>query len=187
MHSAQNATIHGVRIGVLSPGRMGVTLAHSLSLSGHETFFASENRSRATIIRAHDFGIKDLKTRKNVFNECEVVFSIISGDTSAVEMAQDASNNMYKGIYVDANSLMSIETDKMIEAICLSSNVRYVEASILAWPIYDIKEESPFSRQIHISGPEEESIRKLFSYKFWEFIVHNKHAKLFRRQIVFGE
>jgi hypothetical protein len=174
------------KIGIISPGLIGVTLAHVLNMSGHETFYASEGRSRRTKIRAKDFGVTDLGTKDAVFNNCDVVFSIIYSDDAAYELAQFAADGGYKGLYVDANSFSSIESDLLVEDTCKKAGMRYVEMAILAWPVYDVKEEMDFDRQIHISGEEAPLVEGLFSFDFWRVVTHEQRAKLFRRELVFG-
>lgn len=169
----------------MSPGTIGVTLAHALNMSGHQTFYASEGRTKMTQVRAKDFGVRDLQTVENVFAECDVVFCIVRNDNAAYELANKAVECGYKGLYVDANSFSHVSSDMEIERICKAGNVKYVEMSILAWPIYDVKPETGFERQIHISGDYASKVESLFSFDFWHVFTHEKGAKEFRRDLVF--
>ena len=54
-------------VGIISMGKMGTTLAHSLINSGHKVFHASNSRSEETKNNALDLGVDDVGSPKNLF------------------------------------------------------------------------------------------------------------------------
>jgi len=59
------------KIGILHPGEMGVSIAVSAVNSGHEVFWASNNRSDKTHARAEKHRLIDLKSLAKLCKACE--------------------------------------------------------------------------------------------------------------------
>lgn len=65
-----------LRIGILYPGEMGISIAASAQKSGHQVYWASEGRSSATHDRATKFGLRDTHTVANLCTECAILVSV---------------------------------------------------------------------------------------------------------------
>ena len=64
------------RIGVLHPGEMGVSIAVSAANSGHEVYWASQDRSEKTRLRAEKHNLIDVGSLSQLCQNSEMIFSI---------------------------------------------------------------------------------------------------------------
>ena len=166
-------------IGILSPGKMGVTLAYSLKRSGHNLFWVSDGRSDETRARADEFGLVDVNNVKNLVDRCDFIFCIGDGGV-ALDFANFIAESKYQGIYVDANGLWGEESEKEIFNIVTSSGVRYVEAGLYGWP-YPGKEGYTDEHTIYLSGSNASSVADLFTDGYWTPEIHQNSAKEVKR------
>jgi len=161
-------------VGVISMGKMGATLAHSLINSGHEVFHASELRSEITKKNAIDAGVIDVVNPEKLFDVCNYVFCIIK-DGDWRTYAEMAINTKYRGIYVDFNGLCENDIDWIIEAFN-NSEVDYVDGAIRGWPLSEYKnipdEDNPAfadfePRTMYLSGDKSNDVARLHTDDFW--------------------
>jgi hypothetical protein len=161
-------------VGVISMGKMGVTLAHSLINSGHEVFHASELRSEITKKNAIEAGVIDVVNPEKLFDVCNYVFCIIK-DGDWRTYAEMAINTKYRGIYVDFNGLCENDIDWIIEAFN-NSEVDYVDGAIRGWPLSEYKnipdEDNPAfadfePRTMYLSGDKSNDVARLHTDDFW--------------------
>ncbi len=92
------------KIGILHPGEMGVSIAASAINSGHEVFWASENRSQKTRERAQKHGLIDAGTLAELCRICEIIFSVCPPHF-AEDIAKQVVKHNFKGTYLDANAI----------------------------------------------------------------------------------
>ena len=161
-------------VGVISMGKMGATLAHSLINSGHEVFHASASRSEITKNNAIEAGVIDVVNPEKLFDVCDYVFCIIK-DGDWRTYAEMAINTKYRGVYVDFNGLCENDIDWIIEAFS-NSEVDYVDGAIRGWPLSEHKnipdEDNPAfvdfePRTMYLSGDKSNEIAGLHSDNFW--------------------
>ena len=85
------------KIGILHPGEMGVSIAASAINSGHDVFWASENRSEETRTRAEKHGLADLKSLEELCKICEIIICICPPH-AAEATAKQVIEHDFKGL-----------------------------------------------------------------------------------------
>ena len=93
-----------MKIGILHPGSMGVSVARSILNDGHEVFWASEGRGPATVERARQHGLTDIGTLNDLCRESEIIFSICPPE-SASDVASAVKDKGFAGTFVDCNAI----------------------------------------------------------------------------------
>ena len=91
------------KIGILHPGEMGISVAASVINSGHQVYWASENRSDRTRIRAEKHGLIKSDSLIELCQTCEIIFCICPPHV-AEAVANSVIEHGFKGYYLDANA-----------------------------------------------------------------------------------
>src|SRR3954451_17677650 len=94
----------GLRVGVLHPGAMGVTIAQSAMDSGCKVFWASDGRRSNTRERADRAGLIDLATIDRLCEQCAVILSVCPPEFAA-DVAQTVAATGFTGIFADLNAV----------------------------------------------------------------------------------
>ena len=92
------------KIGILHPGEMGISVAASAINSGHQVYWASENRSDKTRLRAEKYGLIEIDTLLQLCQTCEIIFCICPPH-AAEDVANSVIEHGFKGYYLDANAI----------------------------------------------------------------------------------
>jgi 3-hydroxyisobutyrate dehydrogenase-like beta-hydroxyacid dehydrogenase len=164
------------KIGILSPGKMGGSLALSLA-EKHEIYCALDGRSKETIDRAERLGLKNLRTLNQIFSVCDVVFCIGTAGT-AFDTIQSALDNCYGGVYVDFNTLFGEESEQQL--LDKSKNLDFVDGILYGWPVEEKSHENK-ERKMYLSGPKAQNIADLFNKDIWKIYFTDKSPKKYRR------
>ena len=145
-------------IGILHPGEMGISVAASALQSGHQVCYASEGRSDATLARAAEHDLHDLKTLAELCKTCSIIISVCPPH-AAVDVAQQVIDRGFKGLYLDANAISPHKSQRVGEMLT-SADIRYVDGGIIGGPAW-----IPGETWLYLSGVESESklIEKCFS------------------------
>ena len=91
-----------MKIGVLHPGEMGSSIGDCLLQSGHEVFWASSERSKASRDRAVAW--QEQSTLSELVEEVEAIFSVCP-PSEARTLAKEVCDFGFSGIYVAANAI----------------------------------------------------------------------------------
>ena len=91
-----------MKVAVLHPGAMGITVAQALVANDHEVVWVRAGRSDATAERAKN--LTALESLADLAQWAEVVISVCPPE-SALSLAEDVIAAGYKGLYVDANAV----------------------------------------------------------------------------------
>lgn len=154
----------GVRIGVISPGEMGVSIVRVLLSRGHQVFSTTEGRSARTVALAESSGACLVPSLSDLVRTVDVVFSTVTPGT-AVAAATDVAaacgrhainseNNRL--IYVDANSV-SPQTAAAVAEIVDTAGMRFVDCAI-----HGLASRLTTQGTIYFSGAEATAVRQLF-------------------------
>ncbi|GAB4433448.1 MAG: NAD(P)-dependent oxidoreductase [Anaerolineales bacterium] len=153
-------------IGILHPGAMGISVAACALRSGHQVCYASEERSAATLARAAEHNLRDLKTLRALCAACTTIISICPPH-AAEKVAQQVVDNGFKGLYLDANAI-SPQKSRRIGEVLAAAGIHYVDGGIIGGPAWTPGEtwlylsgEEPFAQRIaecFSAGPLEVSI-----------------------------
>lgn len=157
-----------MKIGISSPGAMGVTIASILQSNGHIVYWASNERSEKSKDRANKFNITDCLSIKNLCKECDFIFSILPGDTAAVEFAESISRTGFNGVFVDANTLNSDVSINKLQEIADRSEYVFIQMAIRGFTVEDKREIYPEKNKIYIEYGTEKLLNHLLQNDDWE-------------------
>lgn len=143
-----------LRIGVVHPGEMGVSIAANLARGGHTVAWASAGRSPATAARAAQHGLADDGTLAELCAGCAVIVSVCPPH-AAEELARDVAAAGFRGLYVDANAIAP-ERMLRIGELLAASGVDAVDGGIIGGPAW-----RP-GTTLHLSGPRAAEVAALF-------------------------
>ncbi|MEZ5557326.1 MAG: DUF1932 domain-containing protein [Pseudomonadales bacterium] len=132
-----------MKIGVLHPGAMGVTVAATLAASGHEVCWVAAGRSAATAARAASVGLQSLADLDELARCCDGVISVCP-PAAALELAGAVVAAGFAGTYVDGNAI-SPASARQIHALV---GPGFVDGGIVGPPAL-----RPGSTRLYLSGP----------------------------------
>lgn len=166
-----------LNVGIVSLGAMGRTIARSVLATGNTIHWTSEGRSEQTVDEARKLhnAIEHL-TLSKLFDSSNVVFCIGSKG-AAVETISKAKENLYKGIYVEGNTLHGAESEMRIAKIAESANINYVEALFRGYPFGYDQGGGEDKRNLYLSGlwRSAKIVESIFSDGIWnvEFVAES--------------
>lgn len=135
------------KIGILHPGKMGISVAASAQKGGHEVYWASEGRSAATHERAATYGLQDCVTVANLCQTCSIIISICPPH-AAESVADEVLGHGFTGLYLDGNAI-SPQLAIRIGAKMADAGVAFVDGSIIGGPAWKAN-----ATWLHLSGTE---------------------------------
>ena len=124
-----------MRIGILHPGEMGISVAASAMNSGHEIYWSSEGRGEKTHARAQKYNLKDAGTLAELCKTCPVIFCICPPH-AAEDVARQVIAHGFKGLYLDANAISTQRTIK-IGAMMQAAGIGFVDGGIIGPPAWE--------------------------------------------------
>jgi 3-hydroxyisobutyrate dehydrogenase-like beta-hydroxyacid dehydrogenase len=145
-----------MKIGILHPGEMGVSIAASAINSGNQVYWASENRSDKTRSRAEKYGLLDASSLSQLTQNSDIIFSVCP-PRSAEEVAKSVIESGFKGYYLDANAIASqrsIKIGNMME----SNGIHFIDGGIIGGPAWNPKET-----WLYLSGKDAKVIADCFT------------------------
>ncbi len=139
-----------MRIGVLHPGEMGVSVAQALADSGHEVGWVRNDRSSATQARAAPFtGFDNLA---ELLETAQAVISVCPPHAAEAQ-AREVAAAGFAGVYVDANAVSPATAARIAEVV----GAGYVDAGIVGPPAL-----TPGTTRMYVSGPRAEEVQSWF-------------------------
>jgi len=152
-----------MKIAVLHPGEMGVSVAASLQQSGHEVDWVADGRSNATVVRAEPFN--RLESLAALAGNVAAVLSVCPPG-EALAQAQAVAEAGFTGLYVDANAV-SPET---VERVADIYGTDYVDGGIIGPPA-----KRPGSTRLYLSGTRASEVAGLFTDSPLEAIAFSEN------------
>jgi 3-hydroxyisobutyrate dehydrogenase-like beta-hydroxyacid dehydrogenase len=143
-------------IGILHPGEMGISIAASAKNSGCDVHWVSEGRRNATRERAAKFGLHEVKTLKDVCEQCPVIISVCPPH-AAEDQAQNVVKAGFRGLFVEGNAIAPDRTIKIGEMMT-KAGVSFVDGGIVGLPAW-----KPHSTCLYLSGPRAAEVTPYFS------------------------
>jgi len=132
-----------VKLALLHPGQMGVTVGIAAQDSGHSVSWLTAGRSDETVERASNAGFDSCKTLFDLLAPSEGVICVCPPD-AAITVAQSVVATGFDGIYLDANAVAP-RTARQIHALVGDG---YVDGGIVGPPA--VREGST---RLYLSGP----------------------------------
>ena len=145
-----------MKIGILHPGKMGVSIAASAINNGHQVYWLSENRSDKTKARAQEHHLTETDSLSQFCKICETIISVCPPHAAEAIAAAVAATE-FKGLYLDANAISpqrAIQLGQMLEA----KGIRFVDGGIIGGPAWN-----PRETWMHLSGEHANEIAVCFS------------------------
>ena len=141
-----------MRVGVLHPGEMGVTVLESLVENDVSATWVKGGRSESTVRRASS--IPSVDTLEELIHSVGIIMSVCP-PSAALEVARNISDKGFKGIYVDANAISPLESRKVAELF----GEAFVDGGIIGPPA---KEAG--TTRIYLSGMRSREVVDLFEF-----------------------
>lgn len=145
-----------MKVGILHPGEMGVSVAASAKDGGHSVYWASEGRSPETRSRAERAGLSNLETLAALCSTVEVIISVCPPH-AAGEVLESVINEGFRGIFVEANAI-SPQKSILLAEESASHGISYVDGGIVGGPAWE-----PGSTILYLGGAGVEKIAALFT------------------------
>ena len=145
-----------MKIGILHPGEMGVSIAASAIKSGHEVYWVSDNRSDKTRQRAEKHNLVDIVSLSHLCQTSEIIFSVCPPH-SAEDVAKSVIERGFKGYYLDANAI-SPQRALKIGNMMASNGIHFIDGGIIGGPAWNPKET-----WLYLSGKDVKVIADCFT------------------------
>jgi len=143
------------KIGILHPGKMGVSLAACAIQSGHDVYWCSEGRSAATRKRAEEVGMKELENLEQIVETCSLIVSVCPPEF-AKEVALSVIEAGFSGIYADVNAI-SPENALEISKFMAKAGIEFIDGGIIGGPAWEP------GTLLYLSGGKASSIAECFA------------------------
>lgn len=141
-----------MKIAVLHPGAMGETIVAGLASNGHDVYWFSAGRSRATAARAMAAGAHGVSELAEIAEACELVISVCP-PSAAHEQASLVAAQGFQGLYLDANAVAP-ESALRISELFVD---RYIDGGIVGPPA-----KVAGTTRLYLSGPQAMQVGTLF-------------------------
>jgi 3-hydroxyisobutyrate dehydrogenase-like beta-hydroxyacid dehydrogenase len=144
-----------IKIGILHPGEMGISIAASAINSGHLVHWVSTGRSEKTRIRAAKQDLMEMQSLTELCQACEMIISICPPHASE-DVARSVIAEGFKGTYLDANAI-SPKRAKTLGGIMEENKIHFIDGSIIGGPAW-----KPGETILYVCGNNAEVIRNCF-------------------------
>jgi len=145
-----------MKLGVLHPGAMGISLAATAQNTGCQVWWASESRSTETKNRAEKYNLREAKTVEDLCQECDALLSICPPH-AAESVADEVLSWGFKGLYLDANAIAP-ERVYRIEKKFLEAGTVFIDGGVIGGPAWE-----PGKTWLYLSGEAAEQAAAWFS------------------------
>lgn len=140
-----------MKVGVLHPGEMGVSICQALSDSGHEVHWVRQDRSADTQKRADPF--IPVPTLSDLTAGVDAIISVCPPH-AALAQAEGVAALGFKGVYVDANAVAPTTAEQIASVV----GEGYVDGGIIGPPA-----TRPGSTRMYVSGSQSDLVAAWFS------------------------
>jgi len=153
-----------LKIGVIHPGMMGICVAATFQNSGHEVYWASEERSPQTRKRAENFNLLDAGSLAALCETCSLIISVCPPH-AAEDMAEKVLAHSFQGLYLDVNAISPQRTIRIGQHM-REGGVDFVDGGIIGFPVWErgktwlylSGEKAPEAASFCAGGPLETSV-----------------------------
>jgi 3-hydroxyisobutyrate dehydrogenase-like beta-hydroxyacid dehydrogenase len=151
-------------IGIMSIGEMGYHWAQLIRRGGGEVLSYDKDRSDVTRERAHNAGVKSVKSLAQLCQECDLIVSIVVPSSAPRVAAKIASAAKKSGrtdlVYLDANAISPMTAEK-ISAVVSTAGLHFVDGCIIGSAAKMDK-----GAVVYVSGGQANRLEELRSYGF---------------------
>lgn len=144
------------KIGILHPGEMGISIAASAITNGHMVYWASENRSEKTRLRAEKDGLFDMDSLAELCQSSEIIFSICPPH-AAEDVANSVIEHGFTGYYLDANAIAPKRANGIKQKMD-ENGIHFVDGGIIGGPA-----SQPNETWLYLSGKDASIVADCFT------------------------
>ncbi len=152
------------KIGIISPGAMGISVAATMQRSGFDVYWASQGRSAESVARAQEHNLLDAQSMAELCAACEAIVSVCPPHL-AVAVAEEVVAAGFTGLYLDANAIAPQKAAHMAEMM-RAAGVVFVDGGIIGGPAWEPKrtwlylsgEWATLAASFFVSGPLETAV-----------------------------
>ena len=145
-----------LKIGMVHPGAMGISLAASAQNSGHAVYWVSEGRSTQTQARAAEHNLIEVPSLEELGDICSVIICVCP-PYAAEEVAREIVQSSFDGLYLDANAI-SPQRAIRIGRLMDKAGVTFVDGGIIGGPAWETGRTC-----LYLSGEDAERVTTCFS------------------------
>ena len=140
-----------MKIGVLHPGEMGISVCAALAASGHDVLWCHAGRSPETLYRAQPYAATE-----TIRELCEKADGIVSvcPPHAAKSQAQAVAQTGFDRVYVDANAISPNSAQEIAQVI----GAKFVDGGIVGPPAH-----THGSTRLYLSGARSAEVAGWFS------------------------
>jgi 3-hydroxyisobutyrate dehydrogenase-like beta-hydroxyacid dehydrogenase len=149
-------TTYPDNVGILYPGQMGISVAATLQNSGHTVYWASQDRSSHTRLRAEQINLVDRVTLETLVQICSLLVSVCP-PAAAEALAEQVIAAGYQGLYIDANAISPRRVQQMGEKM-EKAGISFVDGGIIGGPAW-----KPGETWLYLAGPQAQGASQYFS------------------------
>jgi len=146
-----------MKIGILHPGEMGISIAAAAIINGHHVYWLAEGRSNKTLMRAEKHELHKITSLAKLCENCDAIFSVCPPH-AAEEVANSVMMAGFSGLYLDANAI-SPKRARTIGGKMETNGIDFVDGGIIGGPAWESKGTCLF-----LSGIKAEHISSIFSH-----------------------
>ena len=169
-----------LRIGILSAGKMGSSIAGTLFKKGIFYTFL-DGRSQKTVENAKKHDIQSVSCLQELFDNIDIFICVGTGGI-AKDCLQSAIKCGYKNVYLDLNTLFGRESEQELYQMAENKSFHYVDGAIYGWPP-NLNEKNLNSNKtkILLFNDINNIIYNLFKSDYWDPSIVPTPAKTYRR------
>jgi len=145
-----------LKVGILHPGVMGISVAASAQNNGQSVYWASAGRSPQTHARAEQYDLIDARTLEELCQRCDLIVSVCP-PAVAEDVARQVLACSFEGIYLDANAI-SPQRVEHIGRLMTEAGATFVDGGIVGGPAWQ-----PGRTCLYLSGRESGQVAECFS------------------------
>ncbi|MGW6488156.1 DUF1932 domain-containing protein [Streptomyces sp. NPDC055056] len=138
-------------VGILHPGSMGAAVAACTATNAADVLWCEEGRSFASAARAARYGLTPVSTLPELLDRSDVVISLCP-PAAAEDLAHDVARHRFTGVYVEANAINPVRTQRV--AALLEPSATVVDGGVVGSPPVGGKTPT-----LYVSGPADATAR----------------------------
>ena len=158
-----------MRIGILHPGQMGVSVGAAALEAGARVAWASQGRGEATRQRAAEASLEDAGSLAEIVSTSDVLISVCP-PASAVDVARSVAALGFDRTYVDANAVAP-HTAHEVAGIVEEAGAHFVDGGIIGPPA-----QQAGTTRLYLSGADAPSVADIFAGSALEGIAMDPGA-----------
>ncbi|GAA2264523.1 NAD(P)-dependent oxidoreductase [Streptomyces amakusaensis] len=118
-------------VGILHPGSMGAAVAACAAANASTVLWCAAGRSAASVARSEKFGLTSAPTVSELLERSDIVISLCP-PAAAEDLARDVAGLGFAGVYVEANAINPVRTQRIAELLGPAATV--VDGGVVGSP-----------------------------------------------------